>query len=67
MHDVVALLEDLPATHFETNERLLLRRGQIGRCYDLRRLSVGGGIRGPRRARLRHIAGPSSEFNASAS
>lgn len=30
MHDVVALLEDLPATHFETGKPLLLRRGQIG-------------------------------------
>ena len=30
MHDVVALLEDVHATHFETGRRLLLRRGQIG-------------------------------------
>jgi hypothetical protein len=30
MHDVVALLEDLPAEHFETGKPLLLRRGQIG-------------------------------------
>lgn len=30
MHDVVALLEDLPAKHFETGRPLLLRRGQIG-------------------------------------
>lgn len=30
MHDVVALLEDMPATHFETGQPLLLRRGQIG-------------------------------------
>ncbi len=30
MHDVVALLDDLPARHFETNQSLLLRRGQIG-------------------------------------
>jgi len=30
MHDVVALLEDTPAKHFETGRPLLLRRGQIG-------------------------------------
>ncbi len=30
MHDVVALLEDAPAEHFETGRPLLLRRGQIG-------------------------------------
>ena len=30
MHDVVALLEDVPARHFETGQPLLLRRGQIG-------------------------------------
>ena len=30
LHDVVALLEDLPAQHFETEQPLLLRRGQIG-------------------------------------
>ena len=30
MHDVVALLEDLPTKHFETGKPLLLRRGQIG-------------------------------------
>ena len=30
LHDVVALHEDVPASHFATNERLLLRRGQIG-------------------------------------
>ena len=30
MHDVVALLNDLPAKHFETGQPLLLRRGQIG-------------------------------------
>jgi len=30
LHTVVALLEDLPAKHFETNQPLLLRRGQIG-------------------------------------
>jgi len=30
MHDVVALLEDTPARHFETGQALLLRRGQIG-------------------------------------
>lgn len=30
MHDVVALLDDVPAKHVETGESLLLRRGQIG-------------------------------------
>jgi hypothetical protein len=30
MHDVVALLDDVPAKHFETSQPLLLRRGQIG-------------------------------------
>ena len=30
MHDVVALLEDIPAEHFESRRPLLLRRGQIG-------------------------------------
>jgi hypothetical protein len=30
MHDVVALLEDRRAKHFESGEPLLLRRGQIG-------------------------------------
>ena len=30
MQDVVALLDDLPARHFETHQPLLLRRGQIG-------------------------------------
>jgi hypothetical protein len=30
MHDTVALLEDTRATHFETNEPLLLHRGQVG-------------------------------------
>lgn len=30
LHDVVALLEDLPAKHCETGQPLLLRRGQIG-------------------------------------
>ena len=29
-HDLVALLEDVPANHFETGKPLLLRRGQIG-------------------------------------
>ena len=35
-HDLVALLEDMPAKHFETGKPLLLRRGQIGTvvmCY----------------------------------
>ena len=30
MHDVVALLQDVPAKRFETGRNLLLRRGQIG-------------------------------------
>ena len=30
MHDVVALLDDVPAKHFETGQPLLLKRGQIG-------------------------------------
>ena len=30
MHEVVALLEDVPAKHFETGRPLLLRRGQVG-------------------------------------
>ena len=30
LHDTVALLEDIPARHFETEQPLLLRRGQIG-------------------------------------
>ena len=29
-HDLVALIEDMPAKHFETRKPLLLRRGQIG-------------------------------------
>ena len=29
-HDLVALLEDMRAKHFETGKPLLLRRGQIG-------------------------------------
>ena len=30
LHDVVALLEDTRARHFETERPLLLRRGQVG-------------------------------------
>lgn len=30
MHDVVALLEDVYTTHFETRRPLTLRRGQVG-------------------------------------
>jgi len=30
MHDVVALLQDVTAKHFESGQPLLLRRGQIG-------------------------------------
>ena len=29
-HDLVALLEDTSVRHFRTEERLLLRRGQLG-------------------------------------
>ena len=34
MHDVVALLEDVPARHFETGRPLLLRRGQVGTIVE---------------------------------
>jgi len=30
VHDVVALLEEIPAVHFETGRALRLRRGQMG-------------------------------------
>ena len=30
LHDVVALLEDVRARHFETDRPLLLHRGQVG-------------------------------------
>jgi hypothetical protein len=30
IHDVVALLDEVPTRHFATGERLILRRGQIG-------------------------------------
>ena len=30
MHDVVALLEEVPATHFETGQPLTLVRGEVG-------------------------------------
>ena len=30
MHDVVVLLEDTRAKHFETSQPLMLRRGQVG-------------------------------------
>lgn len=30
LHDVVALLQDTPARHFENGRPLLLRRGQVG-------------------------------------
>jgi hypothetical protein len=30
MHDIVALLEDVPTKHFDTGAPLTLRRGQIG-------------------------------------
>jgi hypothetical protein len=35
LHDVVALLDDLPAAHFETGKPLRLRRGQIGTVVTL--------------------------------
>jgi len=44
LHDVVALLEDLPAKHFATDQPLLLRRGQIGTVvmtYDGAAFEVG--------------------------
>lgn len=30
MHDIVALLDDMPARHFESGKPLVLHRGQIG-------------------------------------
>ena len=33
VHDVVALLENTHATHFETGRPLLLRRGQVGTVF----------------------------------
>lgn len=30
MHDMVVLLEDMRTQHFDTNQPLMLRRGQIG-------------------------------------
>jgi hypothetical protein len=30
MHDVVALMQDVPTKHFQNGRALLLRRGQIG-------------------------------------
>jgi Domain of unknown function (DUF4926) len=30
LHDVVALLDDVPTKHFESGRPLVLRRGQIG-------------------------------------
>ena len=30
LHDTVALLADMPATHFENGRALVLRRGQVG-------------------------------------
>lgn len=30
LHDLVALIEDVPTKHFTSDQRLLLRRGQIG-------------------------------------
>ena len=30
MHDVVVLMNDTPAKHFETRRPLVLRRGQVG-------------------------------------
>lgn len=33
LHDMVALLEDTPAKHFETGRSLVLRRGQVGTIF----------------------------------
>jgi len=47
---VVALLDDVPARHFETGQPLLLRRGQIGTVvmtYD--GTAFRSGVRRPRR------------------
>ena len=30
MHDVVVLIEDVAARHFETGQPLMLRRGEVG-------------------------------------
>jgi hypothetical protein len=30
MHDIVVLLEDMSAKHFETGQPMILRRGQVG-------------------------------------
>ena len=43
MHDVVALIEDTLAEHFETGQSLRLRRGQVGTVvmtYDGRAFEV---------------------------
>ena len=50
MHDVVALTEDVPATHFITHRPLQLRRGQVGTVVmTLDENSFSGGILGSRR------------------
>lgn len=44
LHDLVALLVDMPAKHFETDQPLLLRRGQLGTVvmtYDGETVGVG--------------------------
>jgi hypothetical protein len=40
MHDVVALLDDMRARHFESGKPLLLHRGQIGTVV----MSYEGGV-----------------------
>jgi hypothetical protein len=47
MHDVVALLEDSPTTHFETGEPLVLRRGQMGTAVMIYDAAVEVEFAGP--------------------
>jgi hypothetical protein len=49
MHDVVALLEEVPAKHFSTGRPLVLHRGQIGTVVMIYPDRAGDGVRGPRR------------------
>jgi len=59
LHDVVALLEEVPARHFETARPLLLHRGQIGTVvmtYDGAVFEVEFARKGW--ARVRHPTGP---------
>lgn len=57
MHDLVALLQDFPTTHFETGRPLMLRRGQIGTIM----MTYGDGATGPIDASTRK---PSSSARA---